>query len=110
MGEDLVEVANYFVSRKRINHMHYRNVTVVKPYEKYTEVFIDAGLVNMFGVMKAVVKNRYTGTIYPEHPRAMDYDRERGRIPGYPGGGGYAGITFTVAYARAMMQAALESV
>jgi mannonate dehydratase len=110
MGEDPVEVAVYFASRKRINHMHYRNVSVVKPYEKYTEVFIDAGGVDMFGVMKAIVKNKYTGTIYPEHPRALDYDRERGRIFGYPGGGGYAGITFSVAYTRAMMQAALETV
>jgi mannonate dehydratase len=110
MGEDPVVVANYFASRKRINHIHYRNVHVVKPYERYSEVFIDAGMVDMFGVMKAIVKNKYTGTIYPEHPRALDYDRERGRIGGYPGGGGYTGITFSVAYARAMMQAALESV
>jgi mannonate dehydratase len=109
MGEDPVEVANYFASRKRINHIHYRNVMVVKPYEKYTELFIDAGMVDMFGVMKAIVKNKYTGTIYPEHPRALDYDRDRGRIGGYPGGGGYAGITYSVAYARAMMQAALET-
>jgi mannonate dehydratase len=110
LGEDPVAVANYFASRKRINHIHYRNVMVVKPYEEYTELFIDAGLVDMFGVMKAIVKNKYTGTIYPEHPRALDYDRDRGRIGGYPGGGGYAGITYSVAYARAMMQAALETV
>jgi mannonate dehydratase len=110
MGEDPVEVANYFASRKRINHVHYRNVSVVKPYEKYTELFIDAGVVDMFGVMKALVKNKYAGTIYPEHPRALDYDRDRGRIPGYPGGGGYGGVTFSVAYARAMLQAALEAV
>jgi mannonate dehydratase len=110
MGEDPVEVAGYFASRKRINHMHYRNVFVIKPYEKYTELFIDAGMVDMFGVMKAIVKNKYTGTIYPEHPRALDYDRDRGRIGGYPGGGGYTGITYSVAYARAMMQAALETV
>jgi mannonate dehydratase len=114
MGENPVEVAEYFASRKRINHMHYRNVLVVKPYEKYQEVFIDAGMGDMFGVMKAVVRNKYTGTIYPEHPRALDADRDRvpagGRLPGYPGGGGYDGYTFSVAYARAMMQAALESV
>jgi mannonate dehydratase len=109
LGEDPVEVANYFASRKRINHMHYRNVVVERPYEKYTELFIDAGQVDMFGVMKAIVRNRYTGTIYPEHPRALDYDRDRGRIGGYPGGGGYAGITFSVAYTRAMMQAAMAS-
>jgi mannonate dehydratase len=63
--------------------------------------------------MKALIRNQYTGTIYPEHPRALDADRERapgGRIPGYPGGGGYAGIAYSVAYTRAMIQAALESV
>jgi mannonate dehydratase len=114
LGEDAVAVAEYFASRKRINHVHYRNVQVVKPYEKYQEVFIDAGINDMFGVMKALVKNKYTGTIYPEHPRAFDADRDRvgpgGRLPGYPGAGGYTGITFSVAYTRAMMQAALESV
>lgn len=114
LGEDPVAVANYFGSRKQINHVHFRNVLVEKPYEKYQEVFVDNGQVPMFAVMKALVKNKYTGTIYPEHPRALDYDRDRvppgGRLPGYPGGGGYAGITFSVAYTRAMMQAALESV
>jgi mannonate dehydratase len=114
MGGDPVQVADYFASRKRINHVHYRNVQVVKPYEKYQEVFIDAGMGDMFGVMKALVRNKYTGTIYPEHPRALDADRDRvapgGRISGYPGGGGYTGITYSVAYTRAMMQAALESV
>ena len=110
MGEDPVEVARYFASRKRINHMHFRNVVVIKPYERYTEVFPDTGMVDMFGVMKEIVKNKYSGTIYPEHPRAMDYDRERGRIGGYPGGGSYTAFTFNVAYTRAMLQAALESV
>ena len=114
MGEDPVAVAEYFASRKQINHVHYRNVQVVKPYEKYQEVFIDAGQGDMFGVMKALVRNKYTGTIYPEHPRALDTDRDRvapgGRLGGYPGGGGPTGITYSVAYTRAMMQAALESV
>ena len=114
MGEDPVAVAEYFASRKRINHVHYRNVLVEKPYEKYQEVFIDEGQVDMFGVMKALVRNKYTGTIYPEHPRALDDDRDRvapgGRVGGYPGGGGYTGIAYSVAYTRAMMQAALASV
>lgn len=114
LGEDPVAVAEYFAGRKRINHVHFRNVLVEKPYEKYQEVFIDAGQVNMFAVMKTLVRHKYNGTIYPEHPRGLDYDRERmgpgGRLPGYPGGGGYTGIAFSVAYARAMLQAALESV
>lgn len=109
MGENPVEVCRYFATRKRINHVHYRNVRVERPYEKYTEVFIDEGQVDMFGVMKELIRQKYTGTIYPEHPRALDYDRERGPIKGYPGGGGYAGEVFNVGYTRAMMQAALES-
>lgn len=113
MGENAVVVADYFASRKRINHVHFRNVLVDKPYEKYQELFIDAGQADMFGVMKALVRNKYTGTIYPEHPRALDADRDRvgpgGRIGGYPGGGGYTGIAYSVAYTRAMMQAALAS-
>ena len=41
MGHDPVEVCRYFASRDVINHMHFRNVKVVKPYERYSEVFID---------------------------------------------------------------------
>ena len=58
MGEDPVAVCRYFGSRDRINHVHFRNVTVRKPYEKYSEVFIDAGEINMFAVMKELVKQR----------------------------------------------------
>ena len=35
MGEDAVEVCRYFGSRDRINHVHYRNVRVEKPRERY---------------------------------------------------------------------------
>jgi mannonate dehydratase len=108
MGEDPVEVCRYFASRDRINHVHFRNVMVMKPYERYTEVWIDEGLNNMFAVMKELVKNKYRRLIYPEHPRRLDYDAERGRIGGYPGGGSYAAFAFNVGYARAMMQAAMS--
>jgi mannonate dehydratase len=87
MGEDPIEVCRYFATRDRINHVHFRNVLVMKPYERYTEVWIDEGLNNMFAVMKELVKNKYTRQIYPEHPRRLDYDAEHGRIGGYPGGG-----------------------
>lgn len=107
MGQDPVEVCGYFASRDRINHVHFRNVKVKKPYERYTEVFIDEGENNMFAVMKELVKHKYSRLIYPEHPRAVDYDRDRGPIRGYPGGGGYAAFAFNVGYARAMLQAAL---
>ncbi|HEY3742489.1 MAG TPA: mannonate dehydratase [Bryobacteraceae bacterium] len=108
MGGDPVATCRYFGSRDRINHVHYRNVRVRKPYEQYTEVFIDEGENDMFAVMKELIAVKYTRLIYPEHPRALDYDRQH---PGfrtyYPGGGSYAGFAFNVGYARAMMQAAL---
>ena len=108
MGEDPVEVCRYFASRDRINHVHFRNVKVQKPYERYSEVFIDEGENNMFTVMRELVRNKYKRLIYPEHPRGIEYDRERqGFRPQYPGGGGYAAFAFNVGYARAMMQAAL---
>ncbi len=107
MGEDPVAVCHYFGSRDRINHMHFRNPTVFAPYLKYVEGFIDEGDVNMFAVMRELIKVHYTREVYPEHPRAIDYDRQRGPIPGYPGGGGYAGDLYDIAYAKAMLQAAL---
>ena len=108
MGEDPVAVCNYFGSRDRINHVHFRNVKVRKPYEQYSEVFIDEGENDMFAVMRELINVNYRFMVYPEHPRAIDYDREH---PGfrtyYPGGGSYAGFAFNVGFARAMMQAAL---
>lgn len=107
LGEDPVEVCRYFGSRDRINHMHYRNPHVMKPYVKYDEGFIDEGDVNMLAVMKELLRVKYTRELYPEHPRALDYDRARGPIKGYPGGGGYTGDAYDIAYAKAMLQAAL---
>ncbi|MBZ5564590.1 MAG: mannonate dehydratase [Acidobacteriia bacterium] len=110
IGEDPVAVCRYFGERDCINHVHFRNVRVQKPREKYTEVFIDEGQVDMFAVMKELVRQKYPRLIYPEHPRALDADRERpGFHPYYPGGGGYTGFAYNVGYTRAMLQAALES-
>ncbi len=110
MGQDPVEVCGWFASRDRINHCHFRNVKVVKPYERYMEVFIDEGENNMFAVMRELVKHKYPRLIYPEHPRGIEYDRERqGFRPQYPGGGEYAAFAYNVGYARAMLQAALTA-
>ncbi len=108
MGEDPVAVCRYLGERDVINHIHFRNVVVRKPYVDYTEVFLDEGQVDMFAVMKELVRQKYPRTIYPEHPRAIDPDRESGSIRNqYPGGGGFAGEIYNVGYARAMLQAAL---
>lgn len=111
MGEDPVEVLRYIGSRDQVNHSHYRNVTTQEPYNKYEEVFFDVGEVNMFAVMQEYFKVGYKRYIYPEHARFFTRDADfpgyvAGR--GYPGGGGGTGEVFNVAYARAMMQAAMS--
>jgi mannonate dehydratase len=103
MGHDPVEVCRYFSQRDCINHVHFRNVIMRKPREKYTEVFPDEGEVNMVAVMRELVRQKYPRLIYPEHPRGLDADRE------VKNSGEYTGWVFNVAYARAMLQAALES-
>jgi mannonate dehydratase len=114
MGQNPVEVCRYFLKKDCINHVHYRNVRVTKPYEKYAEVFIDEGQVDMFGVMRELVKGKYPRLIYPEHPRAMEADKGNTQDTNafkssYPGGGSYSSYAFQVGYARAMMQASLDS-
>jgi mannonate dehydratase len=102
IGENPLEVLDYLSSRDRINHVHYRNCIVQTPRLKYDEVFPDNGTVNMFEVMRQLVQRKYKLSLYPEHPRALDYDKE------HPSGGEYAGLVYNMAYARAMMQAVLS--
>jgi mannonate dehydratase len=87
--------------------MHFRGPHIRKPYVDYDEGFLDEGDVNLFAVMRELIKVKYTGEFYPEHSRALDYDRARGPIRGYPGGGGYAADVYNIAYGKAMLQAAL---
>lgn len=106
MGEDPVAVCRYLGERDRINHAHYRNVRVRKSYVDYVEVFLDDGEVDMFAVMRELVRQKYPRAIYPEHPRGLDLDRILGKPNFYPGGGGFAGEIYNVGYTRAMLQAA----
>jgi len=107
LGHDPVEVCRYFGSRDCINHVHFRNVRTRVPREKYTEVFLDEGEVDMFAVMKELLRHKYPRLVYPEHPPHMDADRE------HPFKGissqRYAGFAYTVGYARAMLQASILS-
>jgi mannonate dehydratase len=110
LGEDPVEVCRYFGSRDCINQVHFRNVRVEIPREKYTEVFIDEGEVDMFAVMKELVRQKYQRLVYPEHPRGLDADGcDRHFKSYYPGGGAYTGFAYNVGYTRAMLEAALAS-
>lgn len=104
LGGDPVETARYFGDLDRINHVHWRNVITEIPSEKYTEVFLDEGEVDMLAVMKELVRQGYPRLVYPEHPPVMDHDVDF-QIDGF--GAGYTGFAYTVGYARASLQAAL---
>ncbi len=104
LGGDPVEVCRYFGERDQINHMHYRNVVTEIPGQKYTEVYLDEGEVDMAAVMRELVRQKYPRLIYPEHPPLIDADRD------HPFAGisstRYSGFAYTTGYARAMLQAA----
>ncbi len=102
IGENPLEVLDYLSSRDRINHVHYRNCIVEIPAEKYVEVFNDEGNVNMFEVMRELVKRKYRLGLFPEHPRKLDFDAA------HPGGGDHAGYIYNMAYTRGMLQAVLS--
>jgi mannonate dehydratase len=111
MGEDPVAVCRWLAERDVINHVHYRNVVVRKPYVDYAEVFLDNGQVNMYAVMKELIRHKYPRSLYPEHPRALDIDRKIGIKSGYSkvGGGGFVGEVYNIAYTKAMLQAVLSA-
>jgi mannonate dehydratase len=99
LGEDPLEVLKYLADRDRINHVHYRNDIVDTPSTKYVEVFPDNGTVNMFAVMQELVRRKYKFGIFPEHPRKNVIDDRLG--------GDFVSYLYNLAYARAMLQAAL---
>jgi mannonate dehydratase len=107
-GADPVSVCRLLGERDCINHVHFRNVVVRRPCVDYTEVFLDEGQVDLFAVMRELVRQNYSRGLYPEHPRALAIDRERGIRNPYPGGGGLVGEIYNVAYTKAMLQAALS--
>jgi mannonate dehydratase len=113
LGEDPVAVCRWMGERDQINHVHFRNVKVRKPNVDYTEVFLDEGSVNMYAVMRELVRLKYHFGLYPEHPRALDIDRNRpdGIIGGYAkvGGGGFVGEVYNIGYTKAMLQAVLSA-
>jgi mannonate dehydratase len=106
LGEDPVDTARYFGELDRINHVHWRNVITEIPGQKYTEVFLDEGQVDMQGVMEELVRQGYPRMVYPEHPPIIDHDEE---FKPKQSGEGYAGLAYTVGYARASLKAALRA-
>ena len=93
MGFNVIENIQWFGKRDQINHVHFRNVSMRVPREKYTETFIDAGDNDMLACLKALHAVGYPRLIHPDHVPQHPAD------PNQRGGWGYA-----VGQIKAMMR------
>ena len=94
MGADVIEAIRYFGGLGKLFKVHFRNVSNPLP-EPWRETFIDDGYMDMHRVMQALREVDYDGAIIPDH------------IPGMVGGG-RAGLAYSIAYMRALVQAVLD--
>jgi len=90
MGVDVIEAIRYFVQRKTVFIVHFRNVRR-EPGEsvRYDEVFIDEGDVDMARAMREYIELGYDGLIDPDHAPVMETDTQWGRQRGYAFAIGY---------------------
>jgi mannonate dehydratase len=93
MGVDVFAEIKYFVSRNRVNLVHFRTVRGVVP--KYTEVFIDEGDIDMVQAMKVWKDAGYTGPMVSDHTPGVEGDTP----------GGHVGRAFSLGFMRAAVQA-----
>jgi mannonate dehydratase len=93
MGVDVFAEIEYFVSRKRINLVHFRTVRGTAP--KYTEVFIDEGDIDMVQAMKVWKNAGYTGPMVSDHTPRVEGDTPWGHM----------GRAFSLGFMRAAVQA-----
>lgn len=67
MGFQVIENIQWFGKRDQINHVHFRNVLMSKPREKYIETFIDAGDNDMLACLRALHATGYPRLLHPDH-------------------------------------------
>jgi mannonate dehydratase len=74
MGEDAAGAIRAFGARGRIGSVHFRNVSVDVPYERYTEVFLDQGDGDPAAWMRAFYESGYDGALDPDHTPGISGD------------------------------------
>ena len=93
MGSNVVDTIRWFGQRDQINHVHFRNVLMQVPREKYTETFIDAGDNDMLACLRALHATHYPRLLHPDHVPKFPND------PNQRAGWGYA-----VGHVKAMLR------
>ena len=100
MGEDPLEVIDYFGRCGKLFFAHFRDVRGNK-YD-FQETFHDDGPTNMYECMKHYVSAGFDGCIRPDHVPAML--GEANEHPGYTN----LGNLYAVGYMRGLMEAAVS--
>ena len=65
MKDDIYEMIDYFVSRKKILYVHFRNVSSQVP--NFYEEFVNTGYVDMYKAMKIYHKHNFDGFFIDDH-------------------------------------------
>ena len=93
MKDDIYEMIEYFVSRKKILYVHFRNVS--GPVPVFKEEFINTGHVDMYKAMKIYHKHNFDGFFIDDH-----VPHTHGDTPW-----GHRGRAFANGYIQAMIEA-----
>ena len=64
-GESIYDMIEYFVQRKRVLYVHFRNVSGTVP--KFHETFVNKGYVDMYKAMRIYAENDFDGFFMDDH-------------------------------------------
>ena len=93
MPGDVLEAIEYFGTRGKIHHVHFRNVTGTVP--AFAETFIDEGYVDMVKAMRACRDSGFDGPMVEDHVPEMAVGRDQ-----------WPAKAFALGYMKAAIQAA----
>jgi mannonate dehydratase len=93
MKDDIYEMIDYFVSRKKILYVHFRNVSSKVP--NFYEEFVNTGYVDMYKAMKIYHKHNFDGFFIDDHVPDTHGDTPWG----------HRGRAFANGYIQAMIEA-----
>jgi len=92
-SEDVCDLIRYFVTRKKITYVHFRNVRGLA-HERFEETFIEEGKVDMLDAMRAYMESDFDGVFMVDH------------TPGVVGdtGWGHRGRAYGVGYIKGLLK------
>ena len=95
---DLLSDIAYFVDRKKVLIVHFRNVSSPMPY--FEETLLEDGYMNMYEAMKQLVRHDYDGLIHVDH------------VPEYVEscGGKNASMAYSTGYMKGLLHSAMQEV